>query len=36
MGSLLILLTKISLQNFLKHKQNDNLNVLHISRETLL
>ena len=31
-----ILLTKISLQNFSKHKQNDNLNIQNISRETLL
>ena len=36
MRSLTILLTKISLQNFSKHKRNDNLNILNISRETLL
>ena len=36
MRSLSILLTKISLQNFSKHKRKDNLNVLNISREALL
>ena len=36
MRSLTILLKKISLQNFSKHKRNGNLNILSISRETLL
>ena len=36
MQSWTILLTKISLQNFSKRKRNDSLNILNISRETLL